>query len=66
MQVIEDLLARVRLLEVPGAQGERIHITLTVGVYTRVPAARRRAARSRIAGPGTAGMRAAGVPLRAE
>jgi diguanylate cyclase (GGDEF)-like protein len=40
VQVIEDLLARVRLLEVPGAQGERIHITLTVGVYTRVPAAR--------------------------
>jgi len=39
VQVIEDLLARVRLLEVPGAQGERIHITLTVGVYTRVPAA---------------------------
>ncbi len=40
VQVIEDLLARVRLLEVPGAQGERIQITLTVGVYTRVPAAR--------------------------
>ncbi|WP_421680614.1 CHASE2 domain-containing protein [Stenotrophomonas bentonitica] len=40
VQVIDDLLARVRLLEVPGAQGERIHITLTVGVYTRVPAAR--------------------------
>jgi len=39
VQVIEDLLARVRLLEVPGTQGERIHITLTVGVYTRVPAA---------------------------
>ncbi|MGE8211080.1 MAG: CHASE2 domain-containing protein [Stenotrophomonas rhizophila] len=40
VQVIEDLLARVRLLEVPGAHGQRVHITLTVGVYTRVPAAR--------------------------
>jgi len=40
VQVIEDLLARVRRLEVPGAQGQRIHITLTVGVYTRVPAVR--------------------------
>lgn len=40
VQVIEDLLARVRLLEVPGANGQRVHITLTVGVYTRVPAAR--------------------------
>lgn len=39
VQVIEDLLARVRLLEVPGAHGQRVHITLTVGVYTRVPAA---------------------------
>jgi len=40
VQVIEDLLARVRVLEVPGAHGQRVHITLTVGVYTRVPAAR--------------------------
>lgn len=40
VQVIEDLLARVRLLEVPGANGQRVHITLTVGVYTRVPAIR--------------------------
>lgn len=40
VQVIEDLLARVRLLEVPGAHGQCVHITLTVGVYTRVPAAR--------------------------
>lgn len=40
VQVIEDLLARVRLLEVQGAHGQRVHITLTVGVYTRVPAAR--------------------------
>lgn len=40
VQVIEDLLARVRLLEVPGAHGQRVHITLTVGVYTRVPSAR--------------------------
>ena len=39
VQVIEDMLARVRLLEVPGAHGQRVHITLTVGVYTRVPAA---------------------------
>lgn len=39
VQVIEDLLARVRLLEVPGAHGQRVHITLSVGVYTRVPAA---------------------------
>lgn len=40
VQVIEDLLARVRLLEVPGANGQCVHITLTVGVYTRVPAIR--------------------------
>lgn len=39
VQVIEDLLARVRALDIPGAPGQNIAITLTVGVYTRVPAA---------------------------
>ncbi|MCF7750945.1 CHASE2 domain-containing protein [Bacillus subtilis subsp. subtilis] len=37
VQVIEDLLARVRTLDVPAAHGQTLQITVTVGVYTRVP-----------------------------
>ncbi|MNN59650.1 Phytochrome-like protein cph2 [compost metagenome] len=36
--VVEDLLARTRSLAIPAGQGQTIQITLTVGVYTRVPA----------------------------
>lgn len=36
--VVEDLLARIRTMEVPAGHGATTRITLTIGVYTRVPA----------------------------
>ncbi len=36
-QVVEDLLARARALEVPAGRGATTRITLTVGVFTQVP-----------------------------
>ena len=36
--VVEDLLARTRVIEIPAAPGQSLQITLTVGIYTRVPA----------------------------
>ncbi len=38
VQVVEDLLARTRSMEVPAGPGQTLRITLTVGIYTRVPA----------------------------
>lgn len=38
VQVVEDLLARTRAMEVPAGPGQTLQITLTVGIYTRVPA----------------------------
>nr|WP_306175587.1 MULTISPECIES: CHASE2 domain-containing protein [unclassified Stenotrophomonas] len=38
VQVVEDLLARTRAMEVPAGPGQTLQITLTVGIFTRVPA----------------------------
>lgn len=37
VQVVEDLLARTRAMEVPAGPGQTLQITLTVGIFTRVP-----------------------------
>lgn len=37
--VVEDLLARTRAIEIPAAPGQTLQITLTIGIYARVPAA---------------------------
>ncbi len=39
VQVVQDLIAGVQQLEIPTGRGDIARITLTVGVYTRVPAA---------------------------
>jgi diguanylate cyclase (GGDEF)-like protein len=38
VQVVDDLLARTRAMEVAVGHGQTLQITLTVGIYTRVPA----------------------------
>jgi diguanylate cyclase (GGDEF)-like protein len=37
VQVVEDLLARTRSMDVPAGPGQTLRITLTVGIYTRAP-----------------------------
>ncbi|WP_421569869.1 CHASE2 domain-containing protein [Stenotrophomonas sp. PD6] len=39
VQVVEDLIADVRALKVPTDPGHTLQVTLTVGIYTRVPTA---------------------------
>ncbi|MGL4693271.1 MAG: diguanylate cyclase, partial [Stenotrophomonas maltophilia] len=37
VQVVQDLVARAQALEIPAGRGTTTHITVTVGVFTRVP-----------------------------